>query len=80
MEEVIEFGAVEDGVMSEVVLQPTSLCLAGDHKASWCKPGEPVVPKVPEDPPGQNVQGNDMSKQSNKEPHLNFEHALQDGD
>lgn len=80
MEEMIEFGVIEDCVMAKVVLQPTSLCLTGGHQDGRHQPGDPVVAKVPENPPSKNVEGNDVSKQSHKEPHLDLEHALCDRD
>lgn len=76
MEYVVELGAVEDSMMPKVMLKPTCLCLARDNQTGRYRPGQPVVPKVPEDPPAQEVDDNDVRKQGHKEPRTDFEHPL----
>ena len=73
---MVELGAIEHGVVSEVVLEPASLGLTGDYQESGEQPSGPVVAKVPEDPPAEQVEEDDVSKQGNKEPRLHFEHSL----
>ena len=73
---MVILGGVEDSVVAKVVLQPARLSLTGHHQASRHHPRQPVVAKVPEHPPGQEVDGKDVSKQSRKEPTLHFEHTL----
>lgn len=76
VDEVIKFGAVEDGVVSKVMLEPASLSLACDNENSRYQPRQPVIAKVPQDPPAQNMEENNMSEEGYKEPWLHFEHPL----
>lgn len=76
MDKVVELGAIEDGVVSKVVLEPAGLSLAGDKQESRQQPRQPVVTKVPQHPPGQKVKDNDVGKEGHKEPCLHFEHPL----
>lgn len=48
VEDVVEFGAVENGVVSKVVLKPPSLGLGCDDTRSRDEPGDPCVAEVPE--------------------------------
>ncbi len=73
---MIEFGTVEDGMVSKVVLEPSCLSLSNHHQQGRCHPCKPVVAKIPENPDSKNVGSNDMSKMSHKEPGIDFEHPL----
>ncbi len=61
MEDVVKFCAVEDSVMAKVMLQPPCLGLTGHHQARRHHPRQPVVAKVPEHTPGQNVDDDNVS-------------------
>ena len=76
MKDVIELGVIEDSMVSKVMLQPSCLSLAGHHQTRRHQPRQPVVAKVPQHPPSQKMDDEDVSKQGNKEPGFHFEHAL----
>ena len=76
VEDVIESCAIEDSVVAKVVLEPAGLSLTGGHQASRHQPCPPAVAIVPQQPPSQKVDQEDVSKQSHKEPRVHFEHAL----
>jgi hypothetical protein len=77
MEEVIEPGAVEHGVVSKVVLQPARLSLRGAHTHGSYDPSGPCVAKVPEHPPTGHLKEDNVSKKGHKEPRVDFEISLQ---
>lgn len=76
MKEVVESDAVEDGVMSKVVLQPSSLSLRDSHENCSYEPCCPRIAKVPEDPPCSDIKEEDVCEQSNEEPHIHLEVTL----
>ena len=76
MKDVVEPGAVEDGVVAKVVLQPAGLCLRSAHTNGRDDPSGPRVSKVPENPPGSHLKEDDVSKQGNEEPRMDFEISL----
>ena len=76
MEEMVEPGAVEHGVVSKVVLQPSSLSLCSAHAHGRDEPRGPRVAKVPEHPPPSHLKEDNVSKKGRKEPRVDFEISL----
>ena len=77
MKDVIQPGAVEHSVVSEIVLQPASLSLCSAHAHGRDDPSGPRVAKVPEHPPGSHLEEDNVSRKGHKEPRIDFEISLQ---
>lgn len=76
VEEVVDSCAVEDSVVSEIMLEPARLSLGSDNTGSSDEPRSPGVAKVPENPPAGHLEEDDVSKQGHEKPRIDFEVTL----